>query len=71
LARHLARRFVHRGEPYDDLVQVASLALVKALDRFDPTVGVQFSTLETRGGPFVFLDDCRNCTSSSPPLSMH
>jgi RNA polymerase sigma-B factor len=31
LAEHLARRFTHRGEAYDDLVQVSSLALVKAV----------------------------------------
>jgi RNA polymerase sigma-B factor len=48
LAKHLARRFDHRGETYDDLVQVASLALIKAVDGFDPEVGVQFTTYATQ-----------------------
>jgi RNA polymerase sigma-B factor len=48
LAEHLARRFVHRGEPYDDLVQVSSLGLVKAVDRFDPERGVEFTTYATK-----------------------
>jgi RNA polymerase sigma-B factor len=48
LAEHLARRFTHRGEPYDDLVQVSSLGLIKAVDRFDPERGVEFSTFATK-----------------------
>ncbi len=44
LARHGARRFSGRGESPDDLFQVASLALVNAVDRFDPDVDVRFST---------------------------
>jgi RNA polymerase sigma-B factor len=47
LAEHLARRFSGRGEPLDDLIQVASLGLVHAIDRFDPARGVQFSTFAT------------------------
>ncbi len=47
LARRLAHRFANRGEPYDDLVQVGSIALIKAVDRFDPDRGVEFTTYAT------------------------
>src|ERR687898_588268 len=43
LARSLARRYAHRGE-LEDLNQVASLALLKAIDRFDPGRGLAFSS---------------------------
>ena len=48
LAHQLARRFLHRGEELDDLVQVASVALVKSVDRFDPARGVDFAAFATR-----------------------
>ncbi|MDA8317063.1 MAG: SigB/SigF/SigG family RNA polymerase sigma factor [Actinomycetota bacterium] len=48
LAHQLARRYVNRGEPYEDLVQVASLAIVKSVDRFDPDRGIEFTTFATR-----------------------
>jgi RNA polymerase sigma-B factor len=48
LAEHLARRFANRGEPLEDLVQTASLALVRAAERFDPSLGFEFSTFATR-----------------------
>jgi RNA polymerase sigma-B factor len=47
LVEHLARRFRNRGEPYDDLVQVATIGLIKAVDRFDSDRGVEFSTYAT------------------------
>ena len=47
LAEYLARRFANRGEPLDDLIQVASVGLLKAVDRFDPDRGLEFSTYAT------------------------
>jgi RNA polymerase sigma-B factor len=47
LVEYLARRFAGRGEPLDDLVQVATIGLVKAVDRFDPDRQVEFSTYAT------------------------
>ncbi len=44
LARKLARRYVPSSEPYEDLAQVASLGLVKAVERFDPDRGFAFTS---------------------------
>jgi RNA polymerase sigma-B factor len=42
LAQHLARRYHGRGEPLGDLVQVATVGLIKAVDRFEPERGLDF-----------------------------
>ena len=47
IAAVLARKFTGRGVEYDDLYQVAALALVKGVERFDPSKGVKFSTFIT------------------------
>src|SRR3954469_11968325 len=47
LASHLARRYANRGEPFDDLLQVAYLGMLKAVERFDPERNLEFSTYAT------------------------
>lgn len=47
IAAVIAKKFAGRGVDYDDLYQVASLALIKGVDRFDPSKGVKFSTFIT------------------------
>lgn len=44
LVHSLARRYAGRGEPYDDLVQVGAIGLIKAIDRFELERGVELST---------------------------
>ena len=47
LVEHCARRFRNRGEPFEDLVQVGTIGLIKSIDRFDTERGVEFSTYAT------------------------
>ena len=47
LVEHCARRFRNRGEPHEDLVQVGTIGLIKAIDRFETDRGVEFSTYAT------------------------
>ncbi|MPZ88295.1 MAG: SigB/SigF/SigG family RNA polymerase sigma factor [Nitriliruptorales bacterium] len=47
LVEYLAKRFKDRGEPLDDLIQVGSVGLLKAIDRFDLRREVEFSTYAT------------------------
>src|SRR5690349_371544 len=42
MAGYLARRYRNRGEPLDDLVQVATVGLIKAIDGYDPARGTSF-----------------------------
>ena len=44
LVQSLAQRFVHQGERFEDLVQVGSIGLIKAVDRFEPDRGIDFAT---------------------------
>ena len=72
LATHLARRFANRGEPIEDLEQVALLALVKALNGFLPDLQVRFSTYAT---PTILGELKRHLRdrgwSVRPPRRMH
>lgn len=45
--RALARKFANRGEPLDDLISQGNIALINAVDRFDPDRGAQFATFAT------------------------
>jgi RNA polymerase sigma-B factor len=47
LVEHCARRFRNRGEPFEDLVQVGTIGLIKSIDRFESDRGVEFSTYAT------------------------
>ncbi len=47
LVRFLAGKFMNRGEPIEDLVQVGTIGLINAIDRFDPERGTKFSTYAT------------------------
>ena len=47
IAEIIAKKFVGRGVEYDDLLQVAFLALIKGVERFDPDLGMQFTTFIT------------------------
>jgi RNA polymerase sigma-B factor len=47
LAVYLARKFGDRGEPLEDIIQVAQIGLIKAVDRYDTTRGIEFTTYAT------------------------
>ena len=47
LVRFLASKFKNRGEPLDDLIQVGTIGLIKAIDRVDPSRGLEFTTYAT------------------------
>lgn len=47
LVEYLARRFAGRGEPVEDLIQVASVGLLKTIERFEPEREIRFSTFAT------------------------
>lgn len=47
IAERCARRFANRGEPMDDLVQVALIGIMKAVERFDPELGHSFPAFAT------------------------
>ena len=48
VADHYAKRYRNRGVPVEDLRQTALLAMIRAVDRFDPDAGVTFSTFASR-----------------------
>lgn len=65
LAEHIARRFSGRGEPYDDLHQVARMGLIQAIDRFDPRAG---SNLLSFAVPTVMGEVRRHFRDRAPTI---
>lgn len=47
LAVYLAKKFADRGEPLEDIIQVAQIGLIKAIDRYDQSRGIEFTTYAT------------------------
>jgi RNA polymerase sigma-B factor len=47
LVKFISRRFLYRGEPLDDLIQVGTLGLMKAIERYDVKMGIEFTTFAT------------------------
>src|SRR5947207_15197712 len=56
LARRLAARYAGGAEPFDDLVQVASVGLLKAIDRFDPERGTAFGLVCERSDDMIGVE---------------
>jgi RNA polymerase sigma-B factor len=72
LARRLALRFDGRGEPLDDLIQVAGLGLVAALRRFDPDYGTTFrgfASVTIVGEPWAAACRSSTCSFGTRPMS--
>lgn len=61
LVHSVARRYTHRGEPLDDLVQEGSIGLLNAIDHFDPDRGIRFSTYATHLITSQILHYLRDC----------
>jgi RNA polymerase sigma-B factor len=66
-ARGLAARYAHTDEPLADLVQVASLGLLKAIDRFDPAIGRKFTSF---AGPTILGEIKRHFRDNGWALRM-
>ena len=67
VAEILAKKFAGRGVEYDDLLQVASEALIMGVEKFDPDVGVQFTTYITPTVTGVIKNYFRDCSRAVRP----
>jgi RNA polymerase sigma-B factor len=65
LARRLARRYSPSGAGVEDVVQVAGLGLLNALERFDPGRGISFSTFAI---PTILGASATSATTAGPPM---
>ena len=67
LARRVASRYRRPGEPLDDLVQIATIGLIKAIDRYDPGRG---SSLTAYAVPTIVGEIRRHLRDSTQPLRL-